>query len=444
METESRDNLAPESPEIKVYKYRWVMLSIFCLFTINNFVQFLEYSIIADIITKYYGVDSFAVDISGLIFFIMYLLAFLPISYLIEKYSMKVTAITSTSLTLMGNLVKLLSTPKDKFYLVIIGQGLCAIGQVYMITIPSKFAAMWFGAEEVSTACALAILGTQFGAALGSILPTLMVKDGTDDEVANGLMTMLIFHAVFSGVTLGIVILFFRSKPEVPPSLSQLNLTQEFNFKELWVSLKKLLRNKDFLIIIICFGMSNGLWNAFGIVLNSLYTEYFPKNGRDAGIIASIAIITGGCIGSLIFGLILDKTHQFKRVTFLTLLASSISLICVLVVFENKSRVGTFIAIPGFGFFLASTLVIGFEYSIEASYPIPESLSCCILNASIYIFAIINTLIMEVLFDSIGYMYSIVTCIVVIFVMSLLVLLMSSNLRRRDANLAKEITNLQQ
>lgn len=52
METESRDNLAPESPEIKVYKYRWVMLSIFCLFTINNFVQFLEYSIIADIITK--------------------------------------------------------------------------------------------------------------------------------------------------------------------------------------------------------------------------------------------------------------------------------------------------------------------------------------------------------------------------------------------------------
>lgn len=70
--------------------------------------------------------------------------------------------------------------------------------------------------------------------------------------------------------------LVFRSKPEVPPSLSQLNLTQEFNFKELWVSLKKLLRNKDFLIIIICFGMSNGLWNAFGIVLNSLYTEYFP------------------------------------------------------------------------------------------------------------------------------------------------------------------------
>lgn len=137
---------------------------------------------------------------------------------------MKVTAITSTSLTLMGNLVKLLSTPKDKFYLVIIGQGLCAIGQVYMITIPSKFAAMWFGAEEVSTACALAILGTQFGnlqsikfsldklfnivgAALGSVLPTLMVKDGTDDEVANGLMTMLIFHAIFSGVTLGIVIL---------------------------------------------------------------------------------------------------------------------------------------------------------------------------------------------------------------------------------------------
>ncbi|CAH0555889.1 unnamed protein product [Brassicogethes aeneus] len=440
MNGSSQSTLTQENNEIKVYKYRWVVLGIFCLFTINNFVQFLEYSIIADTVKKYYGVDSFAVDISGLIFFIMYLIGFLPVSYLIEKYDMKITAISSTGLTLIGNVIKIFATPKDKFYLVIVGQGFCALGQVYMISIPSKFAALWFGAKEVSTACALAVLGTQFGAALGSIMPTFLVKDGTDEQVREDLMTMVTIHAGSSAVILLIVLIFFRAKPKLPPSQSQLNLLQSEDITTYWASLKKLFKNKDFLIVLLCFGMSNGLFNSFGIVLNSFYEEFFPDHIDDAGYLAAAAIIAGGCIGSIIFGIILDKTHKFKLTSFCTLFLSAVSLVLLLLVFMYKSRMASFTVIPLLGFFLASTLVIGFEYAIEASYPIPESLGCSLLNAAIYLFAIINTLIQEVLFEAIGYLNTMVVGIVVMFIMSFVILFMSSTLKRRDANLESNNT----
>lgn len=60
-------------------------------------------------------------------------------------------------------IVKIFCDDTNRIYIVMIGQVLCAIGQVYMISIPSKLATTWFGPQEVSRACALAVLGTQLG-----------------------------------------------------------------------------------------------------------------------------------------------------------------------------------------------------------------------------------------------------------------------------------------
>lgn len=49
------------------------------------------------------------------------------------------------------------------FYLAIIGQVPTAVGQVFLWSLPTKLATTWFGPEEVSTACAIGVLGTQLG-----------------------------------------------------------------------------------------------------------------------------------------------------------------------------------------------------------------------------------------------------------------------------------------
>ncbi|KAF7277493.1 hypothetical protein GWI33_007079 [Rhynchophorus ferrugineus] len=80
------DGGAKAVPLIKVLKYRWVILAIFDLISILNFMQLLQFSIISNIVSKYYDVEDFYVDLTGLVFFISYILLFYPIGYLIEKY----------------------------------------------------------------------------------------------------------------------------------------------------------------------------------------------------------------------------------------------------------------------------------------------------------------------------------------------------------------------
>ncbi|KAK9692500.1 hypothetical protein QE152_g35134 [Popillia japonica] len=98
------------------------------------------------------------------------------------------------------------------------------------------------------------------------------------------------------------------------------------------------------------------------------------KNGEeDAGLLALIAVVSGGCVGSLLFGFILDKTHKFKLTTFTILFLSSIFFILTAISLEKQHRIFTFITGGVFGFFLAGSLVVGFEYSAEVAYPEPEA-----------------------------------------------------------------------
>lgn len=37
--------------------------------------------------------------------------------------------------------------------------------------------------------------------------------------------------------------------------------------------------NRDFLVILFSLGNMNGIWNSLGILVNSIYLEYFPVSG---------------------------------------------------------------------------------------------------------------------------------------------------------------------
>lgn len=72
---------------------------------------------------------------------------------------------------------------------------------------------------------------------------------------------------------------------------------------------------------------------------------------------------------------------------------------------------------------------------MEVTYPVPESVSCSVMNAVCFFFAIIATLAIESLIDAIKYLWTFVFILVVMLITSFGVLLISSHLRRRDANL---------
>lgn len=70
-----------------------------------------------------------------------------------------------TTLAAVGNFVaawiKVMSVSPDSFYVSFIGQAMAAAAQLFILNVPARLAVVWFGKDEVSTACSLGVLGNQ-------------------------------------------------------------------------------------------------------------------------------------------------------------------------------------------------------------------------------------------------------------------------------------------
>lgn len=57
---------------IRVYRYRWVILSLYCLITIINFMQLMQFTIVADIMARYVTFCFYLIYVIRTIFLIFY------------------------------------------------------------------------------------------------------------------------------------------------------------------------------------------------------------------------------------------------------------------------------------------------------------------------------------------------------------------------------------
>lgn len=74
-----------ENRVVKVYKRRWIVLGIYILLAAVNAFQWIQYSIITNIIMRYYKVSSVAVDWTSIIYMAIYTPLIIPASYIIDK-----------------------------------------------------------------------------------------------------------------------------------------------------------------------------------------------------------------------------------------------------------------------------------------------------------------------------------------------------------------------
>lgn len=86
------DNGHPEtgisqiSPDkIQVYPIRWLVLAIFVAYSASNAIQWTQFSIISDVVTKYYEIDATLVDWTSLVYMVLYIPLVFPASYIMEK-----------------------------------------------------------------------------------------------------------------------------------------------------------------------------------------------------------------------------------------------------------------------------------------------------------------------------------------------------------------------
>ncbi|EMP41577.1 Feline leukemia virus subgroup C receptor-related protein 1 [Chelonia mydas] len=172
------------------------------LYSLVNAFQWIQYSILSSVFVRFYGASHSRVDWLSMVYMVAYVPLILPATWLLDTRGLRLTALLGSGLNCLGAWLKCASARPDLYPLTLLAQTVCAVAQVFILGLPSRIAAVWFGPREVSTACAVAVLGNQLGTAIGFLLPPVLVPNTVDDTDLMGHNISIMFYGTAAVSTL--------------------------------------------------------------------------------------------------------------------------------------------------------------------------------------------------------------------------------------------------
>ncbi|XP_063903333.1 uncharacterized MFS-type transporter C09D4.1 isoform X2 [Zophobas morio] len=337
--------------------------------------------------------------------------------------------------TCAGAWIKVGSVSPDRFWVGFLGQAVVALSQVFVLSVPARLAAVWFGPSQVSSACSIGVFGNQLGVALGFLIPPMIVGNGTEDEITEDLYILFIAVGVYTSVLLVLIIIFFKNEPPTPPSYAQSQPTDNADAGNFLQSLKRLVLNPSYMLLLLSYGINTGIFYAISTLLNQIILLYYKDAEEDAGRIG-LVIVVAGMVGSVVCGIILDKWHKFKETTLSVYALSLVGM--VIFTFTLNEGIGVvYFTAALLGFFMTGLLPVGFEFGAELTYPEPEGTSAGLLNASAQVFGIAFTNIYSVIFNNLNDIWANSIMSIMLLVGTIMTGLIKSDLRRQAAQANK-------
>lgn len=365
--------------EIKLSKYRWVVLAALMMITIIVQIQWLTHAPIAraaDVFYKgHFNPESFFnVDFLASSYMIFYLFFCIPASYYIDTHGIVKGIGLGAILTAAGGILK--GVAGTSFIIVIIGQILLAIGQPFVINAATALTARWFPVRERALATGFATLAQYIGILIAMVVtPTLIVASASDPNYGSGIDTMLKIYGIATVVFVVTGMILLKERPAFPPS-SEPYIRISFSD-----GIKRIFGLRDMWLMVILFTIGLGIFNAVSSMVDSI-AGYLGVDDSD-GMIGGIMLI-GGIIGAVIIPILSDYFR--KRKLFLIICISGMVPAMAGLAFAPEFTGGhgvnpaaayniALIASFALGFFVMSAGPVGFQYAAEVSAPAPESTS---------------------------------------------------------------------
>ncbi|XP_021165959.2 feline leukemia virus subgroup C receptor-related protein 2 isoform X2 [Fundulus heteroclitus] len=426
--------------ETKLYKRRWVMLLLFSIHSMSNAFMWLQYSIISNIFTRFYNIDTVAVDWLSMVYFLTYVLLIVPVSWALDNRGIRDVVVAGSAFNCIGAWIKTGTADPSMFAVTFVGQFVCSVATAHILGIPSRLASLWFGQQEVSTACSIGVLGNQLGIAIGFLVPPILVPNvGDVDELAHHIRFMFYISAGVASFVFILVVIVFQERPEIPPTQSQaqarISRSSDYSYMS---SIWRLLCNKAFMLLVITYGLNVGCFYAISTLLNRMIIEHYPGEEVNAGRIG-LTIIIAGMAGSLICGLWLDKTKTYRQTTLVVYILSLVGMLVYTFTLNLGHLWAVFITAGSLGFFMTGYLPLGFEFAVELTFPESEGTSSGLLNCSAQIFGIIFTIGQGKLIDKWGTLAGNVFLCVFLLIGTIMTGFIKSDLRRQKANQQAEV-----
>jgi MFS family permease len=347
-------------PGIKVYGYRWAVLAAFMLITAVNQACWITFAPITGEAARYYGTSDLVIGLLSLVFMVLYVLTALPAAWMIDTWGFRRAVGAGALLTAAGALGRgFLST---RLELVFAAQIAIALGQPLVLGAITKLAARWFPPQERATAAGLGTLGIYLG-----ILAAMLVTPTLTLHLRIGGMLRVYGFAAVAAAALFLALA--RERPRTPPAAAEQDARSL-----VFVGLRSMLRNRDFLLLLAIFFIGLGMFNSVTTWIETIVRAR-GFSSAQAGLLGGL-MLAGGILGAVAIPLISDALRRRKPFILMAL----IGLLPGLAGVTFATRPWLLLA-SGFlfGFFLLSAGPIGFQYGAEITLPAPEGTSNSLL-----------------------------------------------------------------
>ncbi|KAG7231463.1 hypothetical protein INR49_011658 [Caranx melampygus] len=131
--------------ETRLYWRRFAVLAVFSLYSLVNAFQWIQYSIITNVFTRYYGVSNEDVNWLSIVYMLAYVPLIFPATWLLDRRGLRLTALLGSGLNCAGALLKCGSVSPGLFGVTVSAQVICSVAQVFILGLPSRIASVWFG-----------------------------------------------------------------------------------------------------------------------------------------------------------------------------------------------------------------------------------------------------------------------------------------------------------
>eukprot|EP01104_Vermistella_antarctica_P018879 TRINITY_DN7176_c0_g1_i1.p1 TRINITY_DN7176_c0_g1~~TRINITY_DN7176_c0_g1_i1.p1 ORF type:complete len:490 (+),score=103.94 TRINITY_DN7176_c0_g1_i1:231-1700(+) len=353
--------------ETRVYLRRFLVLGSYMICSLALNLAMFTFNPIIEVVEEWYGVSSLQVDLLTMVFLISGFSFRFPAMWIMDYAGLGKAIWFAAGCSCLGFWIRFLGSGPDGYWLVLAGQSVIAVGQAFVDIAPPKIAGRWFPPNERTTATAVGLSPLYFALLIGYVSTTAVVGEGED------LFLYLLVTAIASSVALVLIVLFFRGRPPMPPSMSA--AARPFPFFQ---GIVKVFSNINFLYLFAVFVTAGGIAFTFSALITQLVQPNYSSHQAAKFVVVWVFF---ALLGAVAVGPVIDRKLASYRACALTCMVAN--LVAVL------SFVLSMQFLPSELWGVSSTWVIYMimallglsgaaipaviEGTIEASYPVPEA-----------------------------------------------------------------------
>ncbi|XP_068213054.1 solute carrier family 49 member 4 homolog isoform X2 [Palaemon carinicauda] len=363
---------------IKVYPSRFWILGMFSFIAMFQCLQWNTWGPISESVgVAFSGWHSSTVAMMANWGTITFVLFITPMCWLMNEKGLRSGVFACAIMIAAGTVLRVLAFITNSNEVFTISCHLCAIlvgtAGTLVMAAPPMIAAQWFPPKERTTATAIAQAFNQLGNA-GSYLEPVFVRSpvvATADEIKGDIKILMYAYAGIAVAALLGVYFYYPSKPPTPPSLS--SSVERLQF---WDSIKKMLRNRDVIMVTLAYGISVGVPSAWIAVFN--YSLQAINIHQDEAKWIGVAVVLVSSIFALVSGRMTDLVYGYLRVSLIIIMVANLGCFYwfYLITYGSITVVKWQVYLTSIAAFSLnfSTCPLFFELAVESAYPCPEIL----------------------------------------------------------------------